>query len=55
MRVLTLLGYLAIPLAFVRWWIACAIYVIVAAMWLVPDRRFEHREDPHTQGSRTRA
>jgi uncharacterized membrane protein len=32
---------LAIPLAFVRSWIACAIYVLVAVMWLVPDRRIE--------------
>ena len=35
---------LAIPLAFVQWWIACALYAAVAAMWLVPDRRFERRE-----------
>jgi uncharacterized membrane protein len=31
----------AIPLAFVRWWIACALYVAVAIAWLVPDRRIE--------------
>jgi uncharacterized membrane protein len=31
----------AIPLAFVRSWLACAIYVLVAVMWLVPDRRIE--------------
>jgi uncharacterized membrane protein len=31
----------AIPLAFVQWWIAFALYVLVAAMWFVPDRRFE--------------
>ncbi len=31
----------AIPLAFVRPWIACALYVAVAAWWLVPDRRIE--------------
>lgn len=31
----------AIPLAFVNSWIACGIYVAVAAMWLVPDRRIE--------------
>jgi uncharacterized membrane protein len=31
----------AIPLAFVRWWIAFALYVVVAMMWFVPDRRFE--------------
>jgi uncharacterized membrane protein len=34
---------LAIPLAFVREWIADAIYVAVALMWLVPDRRIESR------------
>ena len=32
---------LAIPLAFVRSWLACALYVLVAVMWLVPDRRIE--------------
>jgi uncharacterized membrane protein len=31
----------AIPLAFVRSWIACALYVTVAIIWLVPDRRIE--------------
>jgi uncharacterized membrane protein len=34
----------AIPLAFVHGWIACALYALVAAMWLVPDRRFEPRQ-----------
>ena len=33
----------AIPLAFVHQWIADAIYVFVALMWLVPDRRIESR------------
>ena len=33
----------AIPLAFVNRWIAYAIYVAVALMWLVPDRRIEKR------------
>jgi len=31
----------AIPLAFVRSWLACSFYVLVAIMWLVPDRRIE--------------
>jgi uncharacterized membrane protein len=31
----------AIPLAFVHAGIACALYVLVAAIWLAPDRRFE--------------
>jgi len=33
----------AIPLAFARPWIADALYVLVALMWLVPDRRIESR------------
>src|SRR5438874_9726736 len=32
---------IAIPLALVRSWLACALYVLVAVMWLVPDRRIE--------------
>ncbi|HET7585197.1 MAG TPA: TMEM175 family protein [Gemmatimonadaceae bacterium] len=35
----------AIPLAFVRPWIADALYVTVALIWLVPDRRLEMRLD----------
>jgi uncharacterized membrane protein len=31
----------AIPLTFVNRWIAVALYVLVALMWLVPDRRIE--------------
>ncbi len=31
----------AVPLAFVERWIAVALYVAVALMWLVPDRRIE--------------
>ena len=31
----------AIPLAFVRSWMACALYVLVEIIWLVPDRRIE--------------
>src|SRR5260221_3839879 len=33
---------LAIPLAFANTWAACALYVCVALIWLVPDRRIEH-------------
>ena len=33
----------AIPLAFVRPWIAIALYVFVALLWLVPDRRIESK------------
>ena len=31
----------AIPLAFVNRWISMALYVLVALLWLVPDRRIE--------------
>jgi uncharacterized membrane protein len=31
----------AIPLSFVRPWIACACYALVAIIWLVPDPRIE--------------
>jgi uncharacterized membrane protein len=34
---------IAIPLAFVQPWIAGAFYIIVAIMWLVPDRRIERK------------
>ena len=36
-----LLYALAIPLAFVREWISDALYVTVALIWLVPDKRIE--------------
>jgi uncharacterized membrane protein len=39
---LSALGYaLAIPAAFIRPWIAGMLFVGVAMMWLVPDRRIE--------------
>jgi len=38
-----LLYLAAIPLAFVRPWLSGLLYVAVALMWLVPDRRIEHR------------
>jgi TMEM175 potassium channel family protein len=31
----------AIPLAFVNSWVAGVLYVLVAVMWLIPDRRLE--------------
>jgi uncharacterized membrane protein len=37
----------AIPMAFVNQWISDAIYVLVAMIWLVPDRRIESKlEEP---------
>jgi uncharacterized membrane protein len=32
---------LAIPLAFLRSWIAIGLYVVVAMLWFIPDRRIE--------------
>jgi uncharacterized membrane protein len=32
---------LAVPVALALPWLAVAIYVLVALIWLVPDRRFE--------------
>jgi uncharacterized membrane protein len=40
-RVSPVLYAAAIPLAFVQRWLSLAIYVFVALMWLVPDRRIE--------------
>ena len=37
---------IAIPLAFVEWWLAFGLYAVVAAIWFVPDRRIEG----HTRG-----
>ena len=31
----------AIPLAFVSAGLSCALYILVAVMWLIPDRRIE--------------
>jgi TMEM175 potassium channel family protein len=31
----------AIPLAFVRGWLACCLFLLVAIIWIVPDRRVE--------------
>ena len=42
---LSLVLYLtAIPSAFVSPYISIACYILVAVLWLVPDRRFEHHE-----------
>lgn len=40
-RTSVLVYLLAIPLAFVRTWIAYACYALVAIMWLLPDPRIE--------------
>jgi uncharacterized membrane protein len=40
-KISIVLYIVAVPLAFVGAYIACAIYVLVAAMWLIPDPRIE--------------
>lgn len=42
-RVSLFLYTAAIPLAFVASWIALVLYVTVAVMWLIPDRRIENK------------
>jgi uncharacterized membrane protein len=42
-KISVILYIVAIGLSFVDPRISCAIYVLVAVMWLVPDRRFERR------------
>lgn len=33
----------AVPLSLLKWWLGFALYVLVAVIWLVPDRRIEKR------------
>ena len=40
-KVSPLIYAIAIPLAFLKPWIAQTLYVVVALMWLIPDRRIE--------------
>ena len=51
-RVSVVLYALAIPLAFVNQLISDAIYVMVALMWLIPDRRIESVFDEVIEGGR---
>ena len=40
-RVSTAIYIVGIPLALLKWWLGFGLYVLVAIMWLVPDRRIE--------------
>jgi TMEM175 potassium channel family protein len=41
---LSFVGYLvAIPMAFVNPWISIALYIAIALVWFIPDRRIESR------------
>jgi uncharacterized membrane protein len=42
-KISIVLDLIAIPVAFLKPWIAFAIYVLVAVMWLAPDRRIERK------------
>ncbi len=45
---ISIVGYVAaIALAFVDQWFSDAIYVAIALLWLVPDKRIEKRLDEH--------
>jgi len=44
-----LLYLIAVPLALVRPWIAGTLYAVVAAIWLVPDRRIERVQAERAQ------
>ncbi|BBD68967.1 hypothetical protein NIES4072_37010 [Nostoc commune NIES-4072] len=41
-KISVVLYAVAIPLAFINSWLACILYVVVAVMWLIPDRRIEN-------------
>lgn len=45
----------AIPLAFVNRWIAVGIYIVVALMWLIPDRRIESVYETEALAARARS
>ena|SRR5689334_23280037 len=49
-RLSPVLYFAAIPLAFVNPWMSTGLYVFVALLWLIPDRRIERvllkREEP---------
>ncbi|HWC33665.1 MAG TPA: TMEM175 family protein [Mycobacteriales bacterium] len=42
-KISPLLYVAAIPLAFVERWISVTLFIVVAAIWLVPDRRMENQ------------
>jgi uncharacterized membrane protein len=49
-KISVLVYFIAVPAAFIHQWIAGALYVIVALIWLIPDPRIERgvgKHDPH--------
>jgi len=45
----TMIYIAAIPLAFVSPWVSNALFILVAFVWLVPDRRIERVVEKHEQ------
>jgi len=45
-KVSLIIYLVAIPFAFAERWLACALYVLVAVLWVVPDRRIEKMLSP---------
>lgn len=48
-KISVLIYLAAIPAAFLYAWIACGLYVLVAVMWLIPDRRIEKTLAPQVR------
>ena len=42
-KVSVLFYVVAVPMAFVNRWVAGALYILVAMIWFIPDRRIENR------------
>ena len=40
-KISTVLYFIAVPLTFVNEWLSLAVYILVAVMWFLPDRRIE--------------
>jgi uncharacterized membrane protein len=51
-KISVLVYAIAIPLAFVEWWIALGLYAAVAAVWFLPDRRIERHGESEAAISR---
>jgi uncharacterized membrane protein len=45
-RISVVIYLVAIPLAYFNRWLSLGLYVAVAIMWLIPDRRIERVLDP---------
>ena len=40
-KISVVINLVAVALAFLNSYLACALYVLVAVIWLIPDRRIE--------------